>query len=158
NGVFTLVGRAGSARLSPSTKTINLQGRTVVRGLIDNHHHIVLLGLRPGHDTRLETPASIAGGQSLMNAPPTTPPAGECITAMGGCNPWRFAEKRMPTLRDLDAGDPDHPIIVDESFTGPAAVNTKAKAFFAAKSIAVSDTGAIAINGPSLAALTALRA
>ena len=77
---------------------------------------------------------------------------------MGGWNFAQFAEKRMPTLAELDAADADHPVILFHSFTGPAAVNTKAKAFFAGKSIAVSDTGAIAINAPSLAALNALRA
>src|SRR5580765_7569771 len=158
NGVFTSVGRGGSGRLSPCTKTINLQGRTVVPGLIDNHNHIVLLGLRPGHDTRLETAASIADAQSLIKARAKTVPAGEFITAMGGWNFAQFVEKRMPTLAELDAADADHPVIVFHSFTGPAAVNTKAKAFFAGKSIAVSDTGAIAINAPSLAALNALRA
>jgi predicted amidohydrolase YtcJ len=77
---------------------------------------------------------------------------------MGGWNFAQFAEKRMPTLAELDAADADHPVVVYQSFTGPAAVNTKAKAFFAGKSVAVSDTGAIAINAPSLAALNALRA
>ena len=48
------------AKLSPCAQTINLRGRTVVPGLIDNHNHIVLLGMRPGHDMRLETAASIA--------------------------------------------------------------------------------------------------
>ena len=158
NGVFTLVGRAGSARLSPCTKTINLQGRTVVPGLIDNHNHIVLLGLRPGHDTRLETAASIADVQTIIKARAKTVPAGEFITAMGGWNFVQFAEKRMPTLAELDAADSDHPVIVYQSFTGPAAVNTKARTFFAGKNIVVSDTGAIAINAPSLAALNALRA
>jgi len=158
NGVFTSVGRGGSRRLSPCTKTINLQGRTVVPGLIDNHNHIVLLGLRPGHDTRLETAASIADVQSLIKARAKTVPAGEFITAMGGWNFAQFAEKRMPTLAELDAADADHPVIVYQSFTGPAAVNTKAKTFFAGKSVPVSDTGAIAINAPSLAALNALRA
>jgi predicted amidohydrolase YtcJ len=158
NGVFTAVGRGGSGRLSPCTKTINLQGRTVVPGLIDNHNHIVLLGLRPGHDTRLETAASIADVQSLIKARAKTVPAGEFITAMGGWNFAQFAEKRMPTLAELDAADADHPVILFHSFTGPAAVNTKAKLFFAGKGIAVSEAGAIAINAPSLAALNALRA
>jgi predicted amidohydrolase YtcJ len=158
NGVFTAVGRGGSGRLSPCTKTVNLQGRTVVPGLIDNHNHIVLLGLRPGHDTRLETAASVADVQAIIRARAKTVPAGEFITAMGGWNFVQFAEKRMPTLAELDAADPDHPVILYQSFTGPAAVNTRARAFFAGKNIAVSDTGAIAINAPSLAALNALRA
>jgi predicted amidohydrolase YtcJ len=157
DGVFTAVGK-GSGRLSPCTKTIDLKGRTVVPGLIDNHNHIVLLGLRPGYDTRLETAASIADVQATIRARAKTVPAGGFITAMGGWNFAQFAEKRMPTLAELDAADADHPVIAYHSFTGPAAVNTKAKAFFAGKNVVVSDTGAIAINGPSLAALNALRA
>src|SRR6266567_7648306 len=85
DGVFTAVGK-GSGRLSPCTKTIDLKGRTVVPGLIDNHNHIVLLGLRPGYDTRLETAASIADVQALIAARAKDVPAGGFLTAMGGWN------------------------------------------------------------------------
>jgi hypothetical protein len=157
DGVFTAVGK-GSGRLSPCTQVIDLRGRTAVPGLVDNHNHIVLLGLRPGHDTRLETAASIADVQAAIKARAKTVPAGEFITAMGGWNSAQFAEKRLPTLQELDAADSSHPVIVYQSFTGPAAVNTPGKVFFAGKGIAVSDAGAIAINAPSVAALDALRA
>jgi hypothetical protein len=157
DGVFTAVGK-GSARLSPCTQVIDLRGRAAVPGLVDNHNHIILLGLRPGHDTRLETAASIADVQSAIKARAKNVPAGEFITAMGGWNSAQFAEKRLPTLQELDAADSSHPVIVYQSFTGPAAVNTAAKSFFAGKGIAVSDAGAIAINAPSVAALDALRA
>ena len=157
DGVIAAVGKS-SGRLSPCTKTIDLRGRTAIPGLIDNHNHIVLLGIRPGHDTRLETAASIADVQAALKARAKGVPAGEFITAMGGWNPAQFAEKRLPTLAELDAAVPDHPAIVYLSFTGPAAVNTKAKTFFSGKNIAVSETGAIAANAPSLAALNALRA
>ena len=157
NGVIAGVGRAGG-RLSPCTRVINLQGRTAVPGLIDNHNHIVLLGLRPGYDTRLETAASIADVQASIRARARSVPAGGFITAMGGWNSAQFAEKRLPTLQELDAADSAHPVIVYQSFTGPAAVNTPAKAFFTGTGVAVSDAGAIAINAPSLAALNALRA
>src|SRR5215831_8154144 len=156
NGVFTAVGRGGG-RLSPCTKTIDLKGRTAVPGLVDNHNHILLLGLRPGHDTRLETAASIADVQAIIKARAKTVPAGEFITAMGGWNSVQFAEKRLPTLAELDAADTDHPVIVYQSFTGPAAVNTKARTFFTGRNIVVSDSGAIAVNAPSVAALNALR-
>jgi predicted amidohydrolase YtcJ len=85
-------------------------------------------------------------------------PAGGFITSMGGWNPAQFAEKRLPTLAELDAAAPDHPVLVFQAFTGPAATNTKGKAFFASKGVAVSDTGQVAANAPSLAALNALRA
>src|SRR6267154_1379793 len=67
DGVFTAVGKS-SGRLSPCTQVIDLRGRTAVPGLIDNHNHIILLGLRPGHDTRLESAESIADVQQLVAA------------------------------------------------------------------------------------------
>ena len=156
DGRFETVGKGGKP--GPCTKTIDLHGRTAVPGLIDNHNHIVLLGLRPGHDTRLETAGSIEEVQGAFRARAKNVPPGEFLTAMGGWSPSQFAEKRLPTLSELDAAAPDHPVIVYQAFTGPAATNTKGKAFFTAKGIAVSDTGAIAANAPSVAALDALRA
>jgi predicted amidohydrolase YtcJ len=153
NGRFDFSG----GKLSPCTRTINLHGRTVVPGLIDNHNHIVLLGLRPGYDTRLETAASIADVQAAIAARAKSVPAGKFITAMGGWNPAQFSEKRLPTLAELDAATPDHPVLLFQAFTGPAATNTLGKAFFAGKGIEVSATGAIAANAPSLGALNALR-
>lgn len=153
NGRFESPG----GKLSPCTKTINLRGRTAVPGLIDNHNHIVLLGSRPGYDTRLETAASIKDVQAAIAARAKSVPQGKFITAMGGWNPVQFAEKRLPTLAELDAAAPGHPVLVFVAFTGPAATNSLGKTFFAEKGIAVSETGEIAANAPSLAALNALR-
>jgi predicted amidohydrolase YtcJ len=147
-----------AAKLSPCAKTINLRGRTAVPGLVDNHNHIVLLGIRPGYDTRLETAASIADVQASLKARAATVPSGAFITAMGGWNPAQFTEKRLPTLAELDTADSTHPIVVYQGFTGPAAVNTPGKTFFEDRKVAVSAAGVIAANAPSLAALNALRA
>jgi predicted amidohydrolase YtcJ len=156
-GRFTAVGRNGDTRTGPCTRTINLRGRTVTPGLIENHNHIVLLGIRPGHDTRLETAASIKDVQTAIAARAKSVPAGEFITAMGGWNVAQFVEKRLPTSAELDAAAPNHPVIVYQAFTGPAAVNSRARAFFTSKGVAVNDTGTIAANAPSVAALNALR-
>src|ERR1700684_2068187 len=153
NGRFDFSG----GKLSPCTKMINLHGRTAVPGLIDNHNHMVLLGIRPGYDTRIETAASIADVQAAIAERAKSVPAGKFITAMGGWNPAQFAEKRLPTLAELDSASPDHPVLVFVAFTGPAATNSLGKAFFAGKGIEVSDAGAIAANAPSVAALNALR-
>jgi predicted amidohydrolase YtcJ len=158
NGKFTAVGPRSGQRLSPCTREINLRGRTVVPGLIDNHNHIVLLGIRPGYHTPLESATSIAEVQAAIKARAKSVPAGQFITSMGGWNPLQFAEKRLPTLAELDAATSDHPVLVFLSFTGPAATNTRGKAFFTERKVAVSDTGAIAANAPSIAALNALRA
>src|SRR5262245_27697739 len=58
NGRFAEIGGSGGGD-DECTKTVNLRGRTAVPGIIDNHNHIVLLGLRPGYDTRLEFTSSI---------------------------------------------------------------------------------------------------
>jgi predicted amidohydrolase YtcJ len=158
NGRFTAVGPSAGQRLSPCTRTVNLGGRTVVPGLIDNHNHIVLLGIRPGHHTPLENATSIADVQATLRERAKSVPAGAFITSMGGWNQAQFAEKRLPTLAELDAATTQHPVLVFMSFTGPAATNTAGRTFFASKGVAVSDTGQIAANAPSMAALNALRA
>jgi predicted amidohydrolase YtcJ len=158
DGRFTAVGPRGNQRLSPCTREINLRGRTVVPGLIDNHNHIVLLGIRPGYHTPLEGTASIAEVQAVLKARAKGVPTSGFITSMGGWNQAQFTEKRLPMLAELDAATSDHPVLVYQAFTGPAATNTKGKEFFASKGVAVSDTGQIGANAPSLAALNALRA
>lgn len=158
NGRFTAVGPRSGQRLSPCTRVIDLRGRTAVPGLIDNHNHIVLLGIRPGHHLSLERAGSMADVQAAIRARAAGVPAGEFLTSMGGWNPVQFTEKRLPTLAELDAAAPNHPVLVFQGFTGPAATNTRGRAFFTGRGVVVSDTGAIAANAPSMAALNALRA
>ncbi len=49
----------GDTHPGPRTQVIDLRGRTVVPGIIDNHNHIVLMGNRPGYHTPLENAYSI---------------------------------------------------------------------------------------------------
>jgi len=74
------VGKAANQKLSPCTKTINLGGRTVVPGLIDNHNHIVLLGMRPGEEQILNRRGRGEMPQRTprMQLPPN--PAGLCAS------------------------------------------------------------------------------
>ena len=137
NGKFTAVGGGGGSDDGPCMRVINLRGRTAVPGLIDNHNHIVLLGLRPGHDTRLETAASIADVQAAIRARTRTVKPGEFITAMGGWTPAQFAENRLPTLAELDAASPNHPVLVFNSFLGPSTTNTLGRNFFTSRGVAV---------------------
>jgi predicted amidohydrolase YtcJ len=159
NGKFTAVGHGGkSDDGGPCMRVINLHGRTAVPGLVDNHNHIILLGLRPGHDTRLESAFSIADVQNTIRARSRSVPPGEFITAMGGWIPAQFAENRLPTLAELDAAAPSHPVLVFQTFLGPATTNTLGKDFFTSKGVVVDAAGNIGPVGPSLAALNALRA
>jgi predicted amidohydrolase YtcJ len=138
-------------------QVVNLNGRTVVPGLVDNHNHIVLLGIRPGYHTPLETAASFADIAAIYGARLKDVPSGQFVTTIGGFNPVQFAEKRLPNLTELDAIAPSNPVYIQVSFTGPSVTNSAGRTFFASRGIAVGADGSIGVNGPTLAALNALR-
>ena len=159
---FAAVGDAPTP--GPCTETIDLRGRTVVPGLIDNHNHIVLLGLRPGHDTRLENAHSIDDVLETLAAKARQVPPGEWITSIGGFDIRQFVqppgEPRFPTLDELDRVTPDHPVYIQMSFAGPAVTNSRGREFFTSRGIEVGDDGSIAggtAPNPSTRALAALR-
>jgi len=128
------------------TRVIDLDGRTVIPGIVDNHNHIVLLGLRPGYDTRLESADSIAEALAMLAARAGGVPAGEWVTAIGGFDLPQLGG-RFPTLAELDRAVPDHPVYLQISFGGPSATNSAGKAFFESKGITVGADGAIAAGG-----------
>jgi predicted amidohydrolase YtcJ len=163
NGRFAAVGHDGHGGHDPCTRVINLRERTVVPGIIDNHNHIVLLGLRPGHDTRIENARSIAEVLGTFAARAREIPAGQWLTALGGFNINQFtpppAAARMPTLQELDSVTPNHPVLVMQGFNGPTVTNSLGKSFFQGLGITVDDaTGAIEMGPQSTRALNALRA
>ncbi len=147
------------------TVEVDLGGRTVVPGIIDVHNHIVLLGLRPGHDTRLENARSIADVLETLRARAGTLPPGEWITSIGGFDVNQFTAPpdppRFPTLAELDSAVPDHPVYLQQGFAGPGVTNSRGKTFFAGKDIAVGADGSIAggnaTPNPATRALHALR-
>ena len=158
NGKFVSVGHdAGGAAEAGCKQVINLNGRLVIPGLVDNHNHIVLLGLRPGYHTPLETAANFADIRTTYTERIQGAPAGVFITTIGGFNPVQFAEKRLPNLAELDAIAPGNPVYLQVSFTGPSSTNTAGRAFFTVKGVVVGADGSIAAGGQTVAALNALR-
>jgi len=155
-------GRLGATRC---TEVIDLKGRTVVPGLVDTHNHIVLLGLRPGHDTRLESAASIDDVLAAVAERARDLPRGAWITSIGGFDINQFvpppAEPRFPTLSELDSAAPNHPVYIQQSFAGPAVTNSLGKQFFEQAGIEIGADGSIAggfqTPNPTTRALFALR-
>jgi hypothetical protein len=137
-------------------RAIDLRGRTVVPGIIDNHNHIILMGNRPGYHTPLENAYSIADVQQTYAARAAGIPAGAWITTIGGFNTNHFAELRLPTRQELDAAVPGNPAFILQGFTGPATTNSLGKTFFESQGVTVADNGAIATAGQQ-AALAMLR-
>jgi hypothetical protein len=156
NGKITAVGNGVPAG-GPGSKVINLKGRTVIPGLIEGHVHIVSLANRPGYHVVIEDAGSIAGIQQMLAARRAGGvPEGEFITAMGGWHPNMFAERRLPTLAELDEAVPDRPVFIYQGGSGPSRTNTLGKQFFEnvsdalAGPVVVGDDGAIATGNPNM--------
>lgn len=147
DGRFVAVGNGARAR-GPGATVVNLRGRTVVPGIIDNHNHIVLMGNRPGFHTPLENANSIAGVQATLAARAGSVPIGEWITTIGGFNTNQFAEGRLPTKEELDEAVPDHPVFVSQSFSGPSATNSAGASILSANGVTVGADGGIASGAP----------
>lgn len=140
------------------TDTIDLGGKTVIPGMIDNHFHVQLVGSRPGYETRtIENAFSIADAQHVTRERANGVPDGAFITAIGGLQPRQFAENRLPTLAELDVAAPRHPVYIQTTFNGPSTTNSLGRTFFQSRGIAVAENGLIAQNAPTWDALDALR-
>ena len=144
---FAAVGDGVPAQ-GPGLRVINLRGRTVVPGIIDNHNHIVLMGNRPGHHTPLENARSIEDVQETYARRAEGIPDGAWVTTIGGFHRNHLVPPgqtpRLPTLAELDEAVGDHPVYLSESFAGPSATNTVGKAFFESLGIPVGGDGSIA--------------
>jgi predicted amidohydrolase YtcJ len=143
-------------------RTINLRGATAVPGIIDCHNHIVLMGNRPGYHTPLENAYSVADVQATIRARARGIPAGEFITAIGGFHPNQFTEARLPTLAELDAAAPNHPVYLSVGFFGPSVTNSRGRDFFTAVPapngpVTVGPAGEIGAGTPTGQATLALR-
>src|SRR5580765_4664013 len=149
-GRFAAVGNNVSAR---GVRRIDLKGRTVIPGLIDAHNHIVLVGNRPGWHTPLEHVFTIPDAIAALQQRAAGVPAGEFVTTVGPVAANQFAERRLPTLQELDAvGRP----VYLHAAQGGARTNSAGKAWLEAKGVTVGADGAIA--GPALGlALQTLR-
>lgn len=140
-------------------EVVNLGGRTVIPGLVDNHVHFLRVANRAGHDTRaLETAFSAEAAQEVIAARASGVPEGEFITAVGGMHQRQFAEGRFPTLAELDEAAPHHGVYISQSASGPGQTNTLARDVLRSLGVTVSDDGVVASGGQTALASEVLTA
>jgi predicted amidohydrolase YtcJ len=111
---------------SPSTRRIDLRGRTVIPGLIDNHMHLVRAGATWGREVRWDGVGTRKQALDLLRARVETTPAGEWIYNLGGWAVEQFADDSRPFSREeLDRAAPAHPVFLQASYYA-AYVNSRA--------------------------------
>ena len=148
--------RRVGTRLRSGKNQINLKGRTVIPGLIEGHVHVVSLANRPGHHV------SSSRRRTSPRSRRCSPRGGRRARRRvhhrdGRLDPNFFAERRLPTLAELDAAVHDRPVFLYQGGGGPARTNSLGKAFFESVSdalagpVIVGADGAIPTGNPNMA-------
>jgi predicted amidohydrolase YtcJ len=96
------------AHAGSSTERIDLQGKTVVPGLADNHYHSI--GGGPGVD--LSRTRSLQEVLDAIAARAAETPEGEVIVTNSDWHEGQLAEQRLPYRDDLDRATSRHPVVV----------------------------------------------
>src|SRR5689334_20811396 len=114
NGRFISVGSNEEImRLRASnTETIDLGGRTVIPGLNDSHMHPIRGGLNYNMELRWDGVPSLADALRMLKEQAARTPAPQWVRVVGGWTEFQFAERRMPTLDEINAAAPDTPVFL----------------------------------------------
>ncbi|MFC5067273.1 amidohydrolase [Flaviflagellibacter deserti] len=94
------------------TKKIDLGGRRVIPGLIDSHMHIIRGGLNYNMELRWDGVRSLADAMRMLKEQVDRTPAPQWVRVVGGFTEHQFAEKRLPTIGELNAVAPDTPVFI----------------------------------------------
>ncbi len=109
-----------------STQVIDAGGRTVIPGLNDSHTHFIRGGLTYVQELRWDGVPSLATALRMLKQQASRTPAPHWVQVIGGWTPGQFAEKRLPTLDEINAATGDVPCYVmhiyDRAFLNKAAM------------------------------------
>ncbi|PYS48133.1 MAG: amidohydrolase [Acidobacteria bacterium] len=103
---------AESYERSPDTKVIDLKGRRVIPGLNDSHMHVIRGGLSYNLELRWDGVPSLADALRMLKEQAQRTPPGQWVRVIGGWSEFQFAERRMPTLDEINAVSPETPVFV----------------------------------------------
>lgn len=96
----------------PATRRIDLGSRRAIPGLIDSHLHLIRGGLTYNSELRWDGVASLAEALRRLKEQAQRTPAPQWVRVVGGWSEFQFAERRMPTLDEINAAAPDTPVFI----------------------------------------------
>lgn len=113
DGKFLTVGSEAEARAAaPEATVIDAGGRRLIPGLIDSHTHVIRGGLNYNMELRWDGVPSLAEAMGMLKRQVDRTPAPQWVRVVGGFTEHQFAEKRLPTLDELNAVAPDTPVFI----------------------------------------------
>jgi len=114
NGRFLKVGEDHEvlALAGPGTRVVDVGGRRVLPGLIDNHLHLIRGGLNFNMELRWDGVPSLADAMRMLRRQVEITPPPQWVRVVGGFTEHQFVEKRLPTIDELNAVAPDTPVFI----------------------------------------------
>src|SRR6266436_5800125 len=112
DGRIVAVDDAEEYQRGPATRVIDLKGRRVIPGLNDSHTHVIRGGLSYNLELRWDGVPSLADGLRMLKEQVQRTPPGQWVRVLGGWSEFQFAERRMPTLDEINAVSPETPVFV----------------------------------------------
>ena len=96
----------------PGTEVVDLGGHTLIPGLNDSHLHVIRGGLHYNLELRWDGVPSLADAMNMLKEQALRTPAPQWVRVVGGWTEFQFAERRMPTLEEINEAAPDTPVFV----------------------------------------------
>ena len=118
DGKITAIGNSSDIRAlaSPSTRVIDLAGRTVIPGLIDSHIHAIRAGLTYTTELHWTGVRSLAEALARIRVAAKSAPKGSWLVVAGGWTDRQFSEGRRPAQAELTAAAPDHHVYIQQLY------------------------------------------
>jgi predicted amidohydrolase YtcJ len=98
--------------ITSKTHVIDLQGRTVVPGLIDSHMHAIRAALSFATEVNWIGAKSIPEALARLTESAKKAKPGNWLIVAGGWTPEQFVEKRAPIQDELVDAAPDNPVYI----------------------------------------------
>ena len=114
DGKFLAVGREQDVRAAagPDATVIDANGRRLIPGLIDSHIHVIRGGLNYNMELRWEGVPSLSEAMAMLKRQAENTPPPQWVRVVGGFTEHQFAEKRLPTIAEINAAAPDTPVFI----------------------------------------------
>jgi len=96
----------------PDAIVIDGGGRRLIPGLIDSHIHVIRGGLNYNMELRWDGVPSLADAMAMLRAQVARTPSPQWVRVVGGFTEHQFAERRLPTIDELNAAAPDTPVFI----------------------------------------------
>ncbi len=115
-GVY--VDRVPDVLVGPSTRVIDAGGRTIIPGLIDSHIHAIRAGLTFSSEVTFDGARSVGEAMERVRTAARHSGENDWIVVGGGWTPQQFAERRRPTLEEIEDAAPGRRVFIQLFYRG----------------------------------------